>query len=156
MYGSSKCLEFVNGCEVLNFTSLYERIPRLNLLPPREFGRNFDYDFDIVYAQWIFANDYVFFDFMRIIYSIYQGKDVFILIDDVFDQLNESLIKLIQQRYGYEAYKVESLEDYMYADNSNFSEIGLLNLDIDKDRLSYMLEAERIRQGGQVDEWYSV
>ena len=84
-----------------------------------------------------------------IIYNLYQGKDVFILVDDNLIDLNESLFKFIQQRYGYNACRINNLEDLIYAENTDFSREGLCNLDIDKERLSYMLETERLKSGGK-------
>lgn len=148
MYGNVHNIITTSNCVVYNFSSFSEKYTQLHLLPPREFGRDFNYQFDINYAQFIFSNDEVFFDFMMIIYPLYQGQDVFLIIDDCVEGLNESLLKLIQQRYGYEANYIGSEEDFIYAQESSFSDIGLINLDQDKDRLAYMLESLRISQGG--------
>ena len=125
-----------------------ENYTRLNLLPPLEFGKDYDYNFDILYAQYILSNDNIFFDLMMIVYSLYQGKDVFLLIDDEVSGLNESLLKFIQQRYGYNASRINTLDDLLYSEDSDFSREGLINLDVDKERLSYMIESERLKNGG--------
>ena len=57
----------------------------------------------------------------------------------------ESLLKFIQERYGYAAVKIESEEDYTFA-RGNFicdfnPEFGLYNLDIDKDRFFALVNA---------------
>ena len=149
LYGTVQNIVTTSNCEVYNFSSLAERYTRLHLLPPKEFGKDYNYQFDLMYAKWIFDNDEVFFDFMMIIYNLYLGKDVFIIVDNDLEQLNESLFKLIQQRYGYEANRINCQEDFLYTEESSFSELGLMNLDQDKDRLAYMLESMRLAQGGQ-------
>jgi hypothetical protein len=149
-YGTIQGLNTTENCIVYNFTSLNETYPRLKLYPPENFNNNvYDYEFDYMYANYIIYNDNVFFDFMMIIYNLYQGKDVFILVDDNLIDLNESLFKFIQQRYGYNACRINNLEDLIYAENTDFSREGLCNLDIDKERLSYMLETERLKSGGK-------
>lgn len=153
LYGTIQGLNVTEGCVIYNFTSMNEKYPRLNLLPPIELGGEYDYNFDINYAQYILSDDNVFFDLMMIIYNLYQGHDVFILVDDDLEGLNESLLKFIQQRYGYNAYKINNLEDLLYTENTDFSKEGLLNLDIDKDRLSYMLESDRLKNGGKPYEY---
>lgn len=149
LYGTVQNIVTTSNCEVYNFSSLTERYTRLHLLPPREFGKDYNYQFDLMYAKWIFDNDEIFFDFMMIVYNLYLGKDIFIIVDNDLEQLNESLFKLIQQRYGYEANRINCPEDFLYAEESSFSELGLMNLDQDKDRLAYMLESMRLAQGGQ-------
>lgn len=150
LYGTVQNLQKTDKTEVYNFSSLNEYYSKLNLLPPREFGWEYDYDFDIRYANYIMTNDTVFFDMMMIVYSLYQGKDIFVLIDDniILEPMNESLFKFIQQRYGYNSYRINSIYDFLIADDSSFTPFGLFNLDQDKDRLAYMLEKERILNGG--------
>ena len=150
LYGTIQNLQLTSNCEVFCFTSLNESYERLNLLPPREFGYVYDYQFDMNYANYILSNDNVFFDLMRIIFNLYIGKDVFILVDDEMyaEGLNDSLLKFIQQRYGYNACRINSLEDFVMSEESGFTEMGLINLDYDKNRLSYMVESMRLSNGG--------
>ena len=148
-YGTIQGLNTTENCIVYNFTSLNEKYPKLKLYPPEDFNYIYDYDFDYAYANYIINTDTVFFDFMMIIYNLYQGNDVFILVDDNLADLNESLFKFIQQRYGYNACRINSLEDLLYVENTDFSREGLCNLDIDKERLSYLLEYDRIKNGGK-------
>ena len=150
MIGTIQNLQTTSNCIVYNFSSLNEKYVRLNLFPPNNLGAMDEYDFDIKYAIYILGNDAIFFDMMRIVYSLYQGKDVFVLIDDTeqFEMYNESLMKFIQQRYGYNFNLIQSFDDFINAEESRFSELGIINLAQDKERLSYMLEAERIKNGG--------
>ena len=153
LYGTIQGLNITDDCIVYNFSSLNENYPRLNLYPPLDFGKKYDYNFDLNYAQYILGNDNIFFDLMMIVYNLYQGRDVFLLVDDDLEGLNESLLKFIQQRYGYNACRINNLDDLLYAESTDFSEEGLRNLDIDKDRLSYMLESDRLQNGGKPYEY---
>lgn len=150
LYGTIQNLITTSHCEVYNFSSLNESYEKLFIMPPFNFGGDYNYNFDIMYANYILSNDEIFFNFMKIIFNLYLGKDVFILIDDDerIQALNESLFKLIQQRYGYEAYPIQSMEDFLQAEDSSFSDFGLLNLDQDKERLSYYVERMRLQNGG--------
>lgn len=153
LYGTIHGLNTTDNCIVYNFSSMNEQYMRLNLLPPLEFGKDYDYNFDMMYAQYILNNDNIFFDLMMIVYNLYQGKDVFLLVDDDVSGLNESLLKFIQQRYGYNASRINNLDDLLYAENTDFSREGLFNLDSDKERLSYMMESERLKNGGRPYEY---
>ena len=137
---------------VFNLASLKEGYSKLNLLvPPNELGRFTDRDFDIAYANYIMSNDSVFMQFFWIIYNLYIGVDVLIIISggsDWTENILESLLKLIQQRYGYNGTKIDSEEDYIYARNyinSDFAPgYGLYNLDMDKERFTYLVESFRL------------
>lgn len=154
MYGNSQ--NVIATGNVYNLTSMREGFTRLNsLIPPNNLGRLTGRDFDLAYADYILSNDIIFIEFFHIIYSLYIGTDVYIIIsdDDWSENLVESLLKLIQQRYGYNACKINSLEDYVYfsvsAQNSEFNPyFGIRNLDIDKERYTYIMEIIRIKNGG--------
>lgn len=148
MYGppQSTNLTFSGKGVVYNLTSMKEGFVRLaTLIPPNEFGRFTDRDFDILYADYIMGNDIIFCEFFQIIYNLYIGNDVFIIADDAdwSENILESLLKLIQQRYGYNAVLITSDEDYIYAKNNCYSDFapgyGLYNLDIDKDRFTSII-----------------
>ena len=159
MYGEDRpdilSLKFSGTGIIFNLTSYKEGYNRLNLLvPPNELGRFTDRDFDIVYANYVIGNDMVFCQFFWIIYNLYIGYDVFIIANplDWSENILESLLKLIQQRYGYNAIKIDSDEDYIYAANymtTGFAPgYGLYNLDQDKERFTYLIESYRIANKG--------
>lgn len=157
-YGNSLGLTIINrDTVVFNITSMREGLNRLNLVPPNSMGHMVDKDFDIAYANYIMGNDFIFYDFFQIIWALYLGQDVYLVFSDDqwSENMAESLSKLIQQRYGYNAIRIESFDDYIYACmnvNSGFnSEWGILNLDQDKDRFAYLSESMRIHNGGLVD-----
>lgn len=135
-----------HGC-IFNIASLKEGYNRLSLLtPPNHMGYTTDREFDINYMNYIFNNDSVFVEFFMIVYYLYIGKDVYLLysIEDWSENIIESLLKLVQQRYGLNAYCVNSDEDYTYCrlnDNTEFNrEWGLYNLDQDKERFTYAVQ----------------
>lgn len=154
MYGDFH--NIISSGNVFNITSMKEGLIRLPaLIPPNSIGRFTGRDFDIVYADYILNNDIVFKQFFDIIYSLYIGTDVYLVMDetDWSENLIESLLKLIQQRYGYNAYKINCIDDYIQAENSTFMSdfnpfYGIQNLDIDKERYCYLVERERLRNGG--------
>lgn len=130
----------INSTKIYNFSSLREGFPRLNLMPPHNLGANTEYEFDVKYMNYIFSNDIVFMNFMTIIMDLYNGFSVYLLIseDDWSQLLIDSLMKLIQQRYGINGVMVNSLEDFQFAKDDTFKDYGIYNLDQDKERYSYI------------------
>lgn len=144
LYGPASCLGigFNDNTIVYNFTSMKEGYISLQgLIPPNSIGKFVDREFDIAYANYILQNDQVFSVFFQIIYNLYIGKDVFIIVspEDWSENLVESLLKLIQQRYGYNGALILNNEDYIDAAlNMEFRfdpGYGLMNLDYDKERI---------------------
>lgn len=148
-----------DDCKVVNLNSMREGYPRFKyLIPPNYIGKFLDRDFDIAYFNYIFQNDEVFYEFFSLIFEIYLNNNVFILVDENMDwseNISESLFKAIQQRYGYNAVRVNSEEDFIWNINSSSHpqfnpNWGLYNLDIDKERYSVLQEVSRIRAGGDI------
>ena len=148
-----------DDCKVFNLNSMKEGYYRFKfLLPPNELGHYVDRDFDISYFNYIFQNDNVFMEFFSIIFELYINNDIFILVDENADwaeNITESLFKVIQQRYGYNAYKVNTFDDYLWIHNSANSpqfnsQWGIYNLDIDKERYAIMVESARLKAGGEL------
>lgn len=146
-YGNSSIIPILNlqNTIIFNLTSYKEGLDRLNLLPPidKRLYLNDNREFDLLYAQWVFNNDNIFFDFFKIVYNLYIGNDVFLAIDesDWSENLIESILKLIQQRYGYNGILIDSIESYLDAQcrlTSSFTTEGLYNLDLDLDRYTVL------------------
>ena len=161
MFGSARDdilnIGFVGTGVIYNLSSLREGFNTLSLLiPPNEIGRFTDRDFDIAYCNYVINNDTVFCQFFQIIYNLYLGYDVFILAseEDWSENILESLLKIIQQRYGYNAVRIDSDEDYIFARNNMTFDFdprfGIYNLDQDKERFSYLIESFRINNSGKV------
>lgn len=142
LVGDVRCLpDSIEKFVVLNLSSLAEGFHRVHLVPFFPTTYNNDKEFDIAYANYIFSNDSVFMEFMKIIYPLYTGNDVFLLVsrnEDTHDIVTESLCKLIQQRYGYNYQLLNDKYDIDYYDDSNFSISGIQTLDMDKERMTYL------------------
>lgn len=141
MYGDRKALDYFmrerreDVC-VFNFSSLSEGFITLDLLPRQRFDIDDSQEFDIAFANYIMNDNYRFDQFFQIIFPLYCGENVFVLTssNEFFDILNESLFKLIQQRYNFISNPINSKEDIEYLREGSFSITGLYNLDIDKER----------------------
>jgi len=158
MYGTAKAADMLYNMTrpnivYFNISSLAERwsAVRLQLLPPNSLGANSEYDFDVKYMQWIFGSNPVFMQFMNIMVSLYNGMDVFLIVTDEgwSDMTVESLLKLIQQRYGINAVLINTLEDLQCAEDSIFEPYGILNLDQDMERYQYIMAEIGGIKGGE-------
>ena len=162
MYGTPDTLQYIDKCKVYNFNSLLDGYEKLYLVPPKEVGiygmlgnmnNQFtsytEYQFDVNYMNYIMGNDIPFMQFMKIIMDLYQGINVFLIIspDEWSIALIESLMKLIQQRYGINGVKIGSFDDFVYAEETEFTGYGLFNLDQDKERYSYIIA---MQSGGKI------
>ena len=93
-------------------------------------------EFDINYAESLLNDNNCFINIMRMMTKVYNGNNVVVLVgrDDSSVFITESLLKFIQQRYGYNGCILNDLNDVFYAQESDFSVNGLYNLDIDVQR----------------------
>lgn len=149
---------------VYNFSSYNEQFPRLGLIPnPSIFPNNGfgidSRDIDRMYYDLIINNDVFFMQLMQIIIPLYNGEDVYLLTSDTDNDyildIKESLLKLIQQRYGYNAAEINNREDYDFFNPEDFcfSEIGLNYMKGDQERYQYIAEANRLMHGGRPHEF---
>jgi hypothetical protein len=91
--------------------------------------------------NWIFGDDNVFKEFMKIISTLNNGYNVFLVVslEDWSINLVESLTKLIQERYGIMSVFVQTYDDYLNGRESSATEgEGLYNLQQDMFRYSYI------------------
>lgn len=148
MYGNANILDIDSSFDyhcIFNLASYKAGFNILNIIPPNELGRSDSNDFDIAYFNYIMYNDGVFVDFFRVIYYLYMGKDVYIMAceEDWAENLLESVLKMIQQRYGINAIRITDDYDYMDAKlnyDMKFADYGRMNLDADRDRFIYLIE----------------
>ena len=142
LVGDIRCLpDSLEKFVILNLSSLAEGFQRVHLVPSISARYNDDKEFDIAYANYIFSNDQVFMEFMKIVFPLYDGFDVFLLVsrnEDTHDIITESLCKLIQQIYGYNYQLINTKDDIDYYDDSNFSLYGIQTFDVDKERMTYL------------------
>jgi hypothetical protein len=98
--------------------------------------------------NWILGNDNNFCSLMTIINDL-LNRDVFLLVsnDNWSKILIESLLKLIQQRYGINGVYIDTEDDLLYAEESGFSDYGVLNLDEDRTRYMNLYEQYAISTG---------
>lgn len=149
LYGN--CENIQDQCTIFNLSSFIEGYPKLDLLPPNTLGASTDYQFDQLYAKSIMESDYLFKQMFYIIYTLYLGKDVYIIVsdDDWSENIVESLFKLIQQRYGYNATRINCFDDVVNATPGEFTPgFGLFNLDQDLERFTYICKLESMNSGG--------
>lgn len=139
------------NANTMDFTPIY-------LMPPQGM-LSASLEFDQQYINLILTNDNYFMQLMRIIIPLQQGQDVYILAyneESVFNPITETLMKFIQQRYGYNYQEVHSLEDFNPYDTSSFSTPGILQYDEDFKRYEanmmklnpYLYIDERINDSG--------
>ena len=156
IFGNTKCLRHAQfsidnpkQLSIFNLSSTLEEGERLfKLIPP--FSAD-DYkdekEFDINYANYVLSNDAAFIDLMKIIYLQYENNNdklIYVLVnfDEIRDIITESLIKLIQQRYGINACIVKEYEDFDTLEDSEFDINGLYNLDQDKERYVLLINSK--------------
>ena len=106
-------------------------------------------DYDIEYANFIFQNTQQRVEFLYMVHQLQIGIPVVILIGNYPGMLEmaESLLKLIQSRYGYNGYIITNDDlEYIYDFESEFSVPGLLLFDQEKTELDEIfLEEEKHR-----------
>ena len=93
-------------------------------------------EFDMQYYNAIFNNDTMFAIFMDIIYADYIGMNAICLVYREFyrDAVLESLMKIMQQRYGLNAWLIESVEDIECLKESHYNPNGIMTLQGDLER----------------------
>lgn len=128
-----------------NMSSLHAGLPTLfNLVPTFAEMANtplYEFDnptFDMAYHKFILDNDASFNEFMSIMIPANLNPDCLVQVlikqSDFRDTITESLLKLIQQRYGYNCYIINEVEDFVYAEESDFSIPGLFLFEQDRGR----------------------
>ena len=136
---------------VYNLDSLIEGFPKVEILPPINTMYMDQKQFDFFFQDYIFRNDSIFYEFMsKIMMPLYMGNHVYLLTSGdpfndlhdgtaIFSMVNESLLKIIQCRYGYIGAIINQYEDIEYLRrDSLFSVEGIQILDRDKERWTAM------------------
>jgi hypothetical protein len=84
------------------------------------------------------------------IIDLYNGIDIFIVVseDDWSQMITESLLKLIQQRYGIIGVYINNVDDLLSAEDIGFAEgYGIYNLDNDIERYNYIYQDYKVKNG---------
>lgn len=122
---------------IINVDSMAMNWPSLNIIPPINCnGWNLeDPSFDKMVINFLLSNVDIFVRFLEIVIPLRDGKDVFALVyrnHIVFDQINEIIFKLIQQRYGYNYQEILSIDDFdPTVDIGSFTTPGIMQFDSD-------------------------
>lgn len=153
VFCSPNCLNLndinTDDFRIFNLLSIAEVGTKLyNLIPPFTYTDYSDDNirFDIDYYNYIISNNLAFVDLMQIMYNEYdRGIDNYSVVlidnDDIRDSLRDSLIKLIQQRYGINSFIINELDDWNYIESSqatNFDINGIYQFDQDKERYTIL------------------
>ena len=117
--------------------------PSINTLTPKRIlPKDNNEVFEEKYYRYIFDYNDTFLDFMQIIYELYQGHNVCVVVDYKFDEAYvTALSKIIAKRYGIISSIVLEYNDFSSISETSFSKIGLRVLDQDKASMSYQLKA---------------
>lgn len=130
---------------VLNINANVTGFDNLNLTPDLRNLGGIDpssQEFDDWYVYQIFNNDWLFINFMQIACHLRNGKDVVLLMyrqSDVFDAMNEALLKIIQIRYGYNYQIVDDKDGFDFFDQSTFTTDGIIQFDKDYEKYQTLL-----------------
>ena len=102
-------------------------------------------DFDIQYSAMIMNNQILFVKLMMILSNSYEGAISIVLVQHDFyrDAIMESIIKFIQQRYGYNCWVIEDPDDIIYINEPHYTPMGLLNLDADLQRFDSLFVGQQ-------------
>lgn len=126
--------------------SLSALIPSVEFIPEHLLLDTSNPEFDIAYGNYIINNNIAFLNLMLIIIPVYLNPDCLVQIlintSEFRDVATESLMKLIQQRYGYNSYIINEPEDFIYTEEPDFSIPGLFTLDQDLNRYMCLLPPE--------------
>ena len=145
IFGPYNAIDYGYVEAIYNLSSLTQEVPRLPGLIPAINGPIIDEkDFDMWYYGYILNNPIPFRSMMAILMSVYQGAITYVCISDYMSDpymsvINESFMKVIQQRYGIKYSIVNTLDDFEYIqkDGSDFdSNEGLKTFD--EDRMEYL------------------
>lgn len=140
---------------IFNMTSFNEDIPRLPGLIvdlPEAVSQSDDVAlaFDMWYYDYITSKNLVAFSsMMTILMALYNNGKVYVCISDYVDSflntINESFIKILQQRYGLRCTRINVNEDWENLEQygSDFTTYGGLDV-FDDDRDKYI---KYIREG---------
>lgn len=122
-----------NRLVVLNLNANVQCYTRLNLMPPLGMNTS-SMEFDTQYVNLLLLDPNYFMQFMYIMNYLKNGCDVVLLIyneDTVFNAITETLVKFIQQRYGYNYQFLNDVEDFNQWDQSSFTAPGIIQFDQD-------------------------
>ena len=132
--------------DISNLITTISKIPNNTGMKINEYiySPAFDYNF----ASAVINDPYLFSSLMLIMTKCYEGENIVILVsrDEYRDAVMESLIKLIQVRYGYNCWIIENEDDLECAKESNFTPAGVMNINADIFRFQQMYIAANVNE----------
>ena len=147
VFGPPSCIPYIeNKYAIFNYNVCIMKYPSIGLLPTTiPIDQYTEYQFDISYANYLMS-DQVFYNFFNLIIRLQEGQDVYLVSDTNNDKsiINsyESLLKFIQQRYGYNGNVIHEPEDLYYVKESTFTVQGLYQFDVDRLRYYEMISSK--------------
>ena len=136
VFGPYDCMMFTSETfAIYNLTSYKEGFPRIDPINPLTYynnGISASYEFDMWYANFLINNPDSYRCFLDIMRQLYNGMNVWILIDPRIEfsmVLVESLEKFILERYGYVSNIIRDPEDVFYLKEGTFDPKGFLLID---------------------------
>lgn len=152
VFGPYRCIQWNMDLTIFNLSSLTQAIPRLPGLIPMITAPIFDEkDFDMWYYDYLLNDITACSSLMQILGTLYENGNVYVCIseygnDPYMSMINESFMKVIQQRYDIRYYIVNEPSDWEYInrDGCDFrSVLGIQTFDEDKNRF-LLLKGERL------------
>ena len=103
-------------------------------------------EIDVEYWNLIMQRPNMFNDLMKLVLNSFEGYVCMVLVhhDNYRDAVLESIIKLIQQRYGFTPWIVQDEEDISVIEEPEYTAQGLVTLDEDRKRYHIMYEAGQV------------
>lgn len=141
-----RLIEYVNlkqieGCPIFNFYSLLDRgliLDRLKpdmitmqLLRDSQYGDGDSFEFDRVYANQLLSYKHSFMALMYMLSNIENSEDIILLSNynnRVVMPILDSLLKLIQERYGIDHFIANTIEDIDELEKSHFESVEKRNV----------------------------
>lgn len=129
--------------KIYNLTSLVEGYEKINILPPINGVYLDEILFDKYFHDFIFNNEPVFIEFgTKILYNLFSCINVYIIVDpneiNIFGTISETLLKIVQCRYGYHGAIVNTINDIAYLNKDEMFNVSSINIvDMDIDRILY-------------------
>ena len=153
-FGPYRCIpsDYID-LKVFNLSSLTQAIPRLPGLIPMISSPIYDEkDFDMWYYDYVLNDVTACSSLMMILGTLYNNDDVYVCISDYdndpfISMINESFMKIIQQRYDIRYYIINELSDWIYVDKDgcDFRSIqGIQTFDNDKNQFLLLKEEKLI------------
>lgn len=157
IFGPYRCIPKDIPFIIFNLSSPVQEVPRLpGLLVDINSPIYDEKQFDLWYYEYVLNDPVACSSLMQILSSLYDGNNVYICIADYtsdyyISMMNESFMKILQQRYDIKYSIINDPEDYEYIDHDGcdfMSVYGISNFDEDRKRYMLLNVEENIERNG--------